>query len=71
MGKRLSHQAEVEQRHIQNGSWDPDGNYYSPAYDQYTCKKIIMPKLNSDDLRGQKVKARLVDNLIKDTPAWD
>ena len=76
MARRRSHQAEVEARHIQRGSWSPGDDYYPPFggeepwdYASYSYPAPKPSKMSESQLASEKRIARHLDALRRENPA--
>lgn len=65
MSRKLSHQAEIERRHIDNGSYSPDGRYSESSHYDYLNDNTSKSATNFDT-QEQKVKNLAVTTLIKE-----
>ncbi|ODS14445.1 hypothetical protein [Pseudoalteromonas tetraodonis] len=65
MSRKLSHQAEIERRHIDNGSYSPDGRYSESSHYDYLNNNTPKSATNFDT-QEQKVKNLAVTTLIKE-----
>lgn len=65
MSRKLSHQAEIERRHIDNGSYSPDGCYSESSHYDYLNDNTPRSATNFDT-QEQKVKNLAVTTLINE-----
>jgi hypothetical protein len=65
MSRKLSHQAEIERRHINNGSYSPDGRYSESSHYDYLNDNTSKSATNFDT-QEQKVKNLAVTTLLQE-----